>query len=139
MARSGLSASAAGAHANSRSARRRRHSTALTSGTVHRGRRGAFPDGGREGPPEVGMCVPARRRILSPKEYPMKEERIQGSGGSLFVRSWQPDSPARAVVVIVPGFNSHSGYYQWTAEQLRSGGLAVYAVDLRGRGNSEGE
>ncbi len=69
----------------------------------------------------------------------MKEERIQGAGGSLFVRSWRPDAPARAVVALVHGFNSHSGYYPWVAEQLRADGLAVYAVDLRGRGNSEGE
>jgi acylglycerol lipase len=69
----------------------------------------------------------------------MKEERIQGSGGSLYLRSWRPDGPARGVVVIVHGFNSHGGYYPWTAEQLRAGGLAVYAPDLRGRGNSDGE
>lgn len=69
----------------------------------------------------------------------MKEERIQGSAGNLFIRSWRPDAPARAVVVIVHGFNSHSAYYPWTAEQLRSAGFAVYALDLRGRGNSDGE
>ncbi|HET8772560.1 MAG TPA: alpha/beta hydrolase [Thermoanaerobaculia bacterium] len=69
----------------------------------------------------------------------MKEERIQGAGGSLFVRSWRPDAPARAVVLLVHGFNSHSGYYPWVAEQLRADGLAAYALDLRGRGNSEGE
>jgi alpha-beta hydrolase superfamily lysophospholipase len=41
--------------------------------------------------------------------------------------------------VIVPGFNSHSGYYAWTAEQLVRDGFVVYAVDLRGRGKSDGE
>jgi alpha-beta hydrolase superfamily lysophospholipase len=39
----------------------------------------------------------------------------------------------------VPGFNSHSGYYEWVGEQLAADGLAAYAVDLRGRGRSEGE
>jgi alpha-beta hydrolase superfamily lysophospholipase len=43
------------------------------------------------------------------------------------------------VVVIVPGFNAHSGRYAWVAEQFNVQGLAVYAVDLRGRGKSEGE
>jgi alpha-beta hydrolase superfamily lysophospholipase len=42
-------------------------------------------------------------------------------------------------VVIVPGFNSHSGYYAWVAEQFTRAGLAAYAVDLRGRGKSDGE
>ena len=68
------------------------------------------------------------------------EERIPGNDGlRLFVRTWQPSGKARAVVVIVPGFNAHSGYYGWVARELTAAGLAVYAVDLRGRGNSDGE
>jgi alpha-beta hydrolase superfamily lysophospholipase len=43
------------------------------------------------------------------------------------------------VVVIVPGFNAHSEYYAWAAEHFVKSGLAVYAVDLRGRGKSAGE
>ncbi len=42
-------------------------------------------------------------------------------------------------MVIVPGFNAHSGYYGWVAEQLLQSGIAVYALDLRGRGRSSGE
>ena len=38
------------------------------------------------------------------------EERLDvGAGLTLFVRSWRPETSARGVVVIVPGFNSHSG------------------------------
>lgn len=69
-----------------------------------------------------------------------KEEKFEGRGGlSIFYRSWRPDGAPRAVVVIVPGFNSHGGQYGWVAEQLVASGLAVYAVDLRGRGKSDGE
>src|SRR5262245_4979148 len=67
------------------------------------------------------------------------EETIQGTGGNLFVRSWRPTTAPRAAVAIVPGFKSHSGYYGWVAEQLTAEGYAVYAVDLRGRGKSDGE
>jgi len=68
------------------------------------------------------------------------EERVPtGNGLTLFVRSWRPEGPARAVVVIVHGFNSHSGEYAWVASQLVTAGLAVYAPDLRGRGKSDGE
>lgn len=70
----------------------------------------------------------------------LTEEKIKSAGGlNIQVRSWRPDKPARAVVAIVPGFNSYSGYYFWTADQLTDAGLAVYSVDLRGRGNSDGE
>ena len=70
----------------------------------------------------------------------MKEERLQGSGGlGINTRSWRPAGTPRGVVAIVPGFNSHSGYYTWVAEQFVAAGLAVYAVDLRGRGKSDGE
>ncbi len=68
------------------------------------------------------------------------EETLEGAGGiKIFFRSWHPDGKARGVVVIVPGFNAHSGYYSWVAEQLTAEALAVYAVDLRGRGKSDGE
>jgi alpha-beta hydrolase superfamily lysophospholipase len=55
------------------------------------------------------------------------------------MREWLPEGAARAVVVICHGVNSHGGQHAWTAEQLVGRGLAVYAVDLRGRGLSEGE
>jgi alpha-beta hydrolase superfamily lysophospholipase len=70
----------------------------------------------------------------------MQDSSFEGVGGlKIFFRVWRPDGPARATVVIVPGFNSHSGYYSWVAEQLLPSNLAVYAIDLRGRGRSEGE
>jgi len=70
----------------------------------------------------------------------LREETIEGGEGPrLFVRSWRPAGAPRALVVVVPGFNSHGGYYTWVAEQFVGLGLAVYAVDLRGRGRSDGE
>lgn len=41
--------------------------------------------------------------------------------------------------MVVPGFNSHSGYYQWAGATLANSGFAVFALDLRGRGQSDGE
>jgi alpha-beta hydrolase superfamily lysophospholipase len=70
----------------------------------------------------------------------MTEDSFVGVGGlNIFTRSWRPEGKPRAVVVIVHGFNSHSGYYLWVAERLVTSGLAVYALDLRGRGKSDGE
>jgi alpha-beta hydrolase superfamily lysophospholipase len=69
-----------------------------------------------------------------------KEEFLDGTGGlKIFTRSWRPESTPRAVIVLSHGFNSHSGYYLWAAEQLLASGLAVHAFDYRGRGKSDGE
>jgi acylglycerol lipase len=70
----------------------------------------------------------------------MSEESFEGTGGlRIFFRSWRPPGWPRGVVVIVHGFNAHSGHYDDVAEQFAARGLAVYAPDLRGRGNSDGE
>src|SRR5690242_8449061 len=68
-----------------------------------------------------------------------KEEYIDGKGGRLFLRTWRPSTAPKAVVAICHGFNAHSGYFSWVADQLVEDGYAVYAVDLRGRGQSDGE
>ena len=69
-----------------------------------------------------------------------KEESLDGAGGlRIFQRSWRPEARARGIIVLSHGFNSHSGYYVWAAEQLLASGLAVYALDYRGRGKSDGE
>ena len=70
----------------------------------------------------------------------MREETYEGRGGlKIFMRSWRPDGAPRAVVALCHGVNSHSGQYLWTGEQLCARGFAVYALDLRGRGRSEGK
>ncbi len=69
-----------------------------------------------------------------------RDERFETSHGlQIFIRSWRPSDNPRGVVAIVHGVNSHSGYYAWAAEQFVAAGLAVYALDLHGRGKSEGE
>jgi acylglycerol lipase len=60
-------------------------------------------------------------------------------GLNIFTRSWHPEGKARGLVAIVPGFNAHSGYYTWVADRFVENGLAVYALDLQGRGRSDGE
>lgn len=68
------------------------------------------------------------------------EQRYEGKDGlRIAYRTWLPSTASRAALVLVPGFNSHSGWYQWTAEQMSADGFAVYAVDLRGRGLSDGD
>jgi len=68
------------------------------------------------------------------------EERIESAKGlKIFVRSWLPAAAPRAVTVVCHGVNSHGGQYVWAGEQFAGAGYAAYALDLRGRGQSEGE
>ena len=68
------------------------------------------------------------------------EERIDSTKGvRIFVRSWTPASAPRAVVVVCHGVNSHSGQYSWVGTQFAAAGYAAFALDLRGRGQSDGD
>ena len=70
----------------------------------------------------------------------MNEDRFEGLKGlRIFYRSWRPYGKPRAVVAICHGLNAHSGEYLWVGDQLQEAGFAVYALDLRGRGKSDGE
>lgn len=72
--------------------------------------------------------------------YTPGEDRIETARGfHIEVRSWRPPTRPRGVVTIVHGVKSHSAYFGWAAEQLVGNGLAVYALDLHGRGKSDGD
>ncbi len=45
----------------------------------------------------------------------------------------------KAIVLIVHGLNSHSGYYEGFADQLTENHYEVYAMDLPGHGLSDGD
>jgi len=68
----------------------------------------------------------------------MLEENYDSGGVSIHLRSWAPEGTPRGVIVICHGVNSHGGQHGWTASQFVARGFAVYALDLRGRGLSEG-
>ncbi len=57
----------------------------------------------------------------------------------LYYQSWQPDEPARAVLVIAHGLGEHSGRYQNVVKALVPQGYAIYALDHRGYGRSPGQ
>ncbi len=59
-------------------------------------------------------------------------------GLQLFTRTWQPDEPARAALLLVHGINEHSGRYAYMASHLTTHGIAVYSYDHRGHGQSPG-
>jgi acylglycerol lipase len=69
-----------------------------------------------------------------------EEGRFSGERGlEIYWQAWLPDVPARATVVLAHGASEHSGRYAWTGEQLAARGYALYAIDHRGHGRSEGD
>jgi alpha-beta hydrolase superfamily lysophospholipase len=54
----------------------------------------------------------------------------------IFYRRWVPDGAVRAVVVIVHGASEHSARYARFASVLGAEGYAVWALDLRGHGQT---
>jgi lysophospholipase len=62
-----------------------------------------------------------------------------GQGGArLFVQSWLPESDPEGVIVLVHGLAEHSGRYDEMVGRLAALRYAVYALDHRGHGRSEG-
>jgi alpha-beta hydrolase superfamily lysophospholipase len=59
-------------------------------------------------------------------------------GLKIHTESWMPEGEPRALVLIVHGYAEHIGRYQWHAEHLVERGYAVYGIDHRGHGKSDG-
>lgn len=58
---------------------------------------------------------------------------------TLFGQWWKPaNGEPRAVVLLVHGTMAHSGFYAPWAEHLVANGYAVFGIDLRGWGQSQG-
>lgn len=64
---------------------------------------------------------------------------VSEQGLAVSYKNWNAADTPKALVVLAHGFNSHSGYFQWTAEQLTAQDYEVYGIDFPGRGNSDGE
>ncbi len=69
----------------------------------------------------------------------MPSDHFQTRDGlTLYTEYRLPDDDPKAVVLLVHGYGEHSGRYQHVIARLVSGGYAVYALDHRGHGKSEG-
>jgi len=68
-----------------------------------------------------------------------KEGKFLGKKGlNLYYRGWLPQEKPKAVLLIAHGLAEHSGRYTNFADYFASRGYAVYALDHRGHGKSEG-
>jgi alpha-beta hydrolase superfamily lysophospholipase len=67
------------------------------------------------------------------------ESWFEGSAGRIYARNWEPEGQPKASLVLCHGVNSHGGQYIRAGETFARRGYAASALDLRGRGRSEGE
>jgi acylglycerol lipase len=69
-----------------------------------------------------------------------EQSRLGGAGGiRIFWQAWLPDGEPGAAVVIAHGAGEHSDRYAHVAARLVAEGYAVYAIEHRGHGRSEGK
>ncbi len=57
---------------------------------------------------------------------------------NLYYQRWLPDAPSRAVLLVAHGYAEHSGRYGNLVNIVVPRGYAVYALDHRGHGRSDG-
>lgn len=57
----------------------------------------------------------------------------------LFIRSWFPSDHTSLMVIFLHDIGEHSGRYESWAKQFIDNDIAVYAMDIRGHGKSEGK
>jgi acylglycerol lipase len=58
---------------------------------------------------------------------------------NLYWQGWLPEGEATGVLLLCHGAGEHSGRYQNVVDALAPDGWAVYGLDLRGHGRSDGE
>jgi len=79
------------------------------------------------------------RTAHSRKEVTHQEGTFQGQGGlNLYYQCWLPDGDLRATLVIAHGLAEHGGRYSNLVDYFVPRGYAIYVVDHRGHGKSEG-
>lgn len=61
------------------------------------------------------------------------------AGATLYCQSWAPETPAKAVVILVHGYDEHSSRYEYFANHCVKNNLAVQTLDHWGHGKSDGE
>ena len=62
----------------------------------------------------------------------------KAAGAQLYWQTWLPSGPVKAAVLLVHGYAEHLGRYDHVAASLTAQGLAVYALDHWGHGQSDG-
>lgn len=89
----------------------------------------------------AGACAPRVQSFTEPHATPqiVNEKLLTGSNKVLPVRAWLPaeEQPLKAVIVALHGFNDYSNAFVNPGYYFSARGIAVYAYDQRGFGDTE--
>ncbi|MFB8280769.1 alpha/beta hydrolase [Nocardia colli] len=88
--------------------------------------------------PATPLADTVESPVVSAPQIRTTTGRFDGTGSGIAWRAWLPESPARAVIVLVHGVAEHSGRYVHVGQRLAGAGFAVYALDHIGHGKSAG-
>jgi alpha-beta hydrolase superfamily lysophospholipase len=70
---------------------------------------------------------------------PHREGSFKGLKGlNIYYQRWLPDGAPRAILLVAHGFGEHSGRYQNLVDYFQPLDYAIYALDHRGHGKSDG-
>ncbi len=87
----------------------------------------------------TACATPREQAFYPPDSTPVLQERsfVTGNHAELPLESWLPDSDISAVIIALHGFNDYRHAFAMPGEWLRSQGIAVYAYDQRGFGETD--
>lgn len=70
---------------------------------------------------------------------PQTGQFISKNGFTIHTASWRTVEPPKGAIFLVHGYGEHHGRYAHVIEAFAKAGYAVYAIDHRGHGRSEGD
>ncbi|XDD49906.1 lysophospholipase [Leptospira sp. WS92.C1] len=91
---------------------------------------------------KVSFATITRFAMSWSNSYNLQDDTFAGSGGSkIFYRTYQPKEGRKGnrVLVVQHGIGEHSGRYEFLVEALAGTGTALYLIDSRGHGRSDGK
>ena len=63
---------------------------------------------------------------------------VNKRGHTIHTVMWEPQRPAKAIILLVHGMREHTGRYQHVADYLTAEGYLIYSHDHQGHGQSQG-
>lgn len=80
--------------------------------------------------------IPAGLAVGAPEITEEPDRLVMADGARLPLRSWLPETPPRAVLLCLHGFNDSRNFMVEPAPALNAAGVAVHAYDQRGFGGA---